>query len=265
MNIIFKDEQLFKTLQEQTLVKIEFGSSLYGLQTAQSDSDILYIIADSKDFEKSLIWEHHQLQYKENNVDHIFTTVSQFVRNLLTGDSTINFEVLHSQELKNSCLDFLYNQREKFYNYQMTKSYLGLARRDLKQTQENNFINYKKLSHAYRGYLAAISILNKSYDNQYSNYQAEFSEIKSLKLHNTHSNVKELMCKLSAQIDEARNQLNIDFNNHKLVRIMNTHQLISLDNDLINFYKNHEYIKKSLVNADYRALFFEVLEEGLKY
>jgi len=116
----------------------------------------------------SFLWEHHQLQYKEDGIDHLFVDLHSFIRNIMTGDSTINFEVLH--ELKNSSLNFLYENRNFFYSYNIMKSYLGFAKRDLKQCLINGEFNhnFKKLSHATRCVNSYHMIMNGEYLNDLS-------------------------------------------------------------------------------------------------
>lgn len=265
MNIHFTDNNLFQTLKANSLFSIQIGSHLYGLNTKDSDCDILYIVADSLQMNNSFLWEHHQLQYKDNNCDHIFTTLKQFIRNLITGDSTINFEVIHSQELANSYLKFLYENRLMFYNYQMTKSYLGLARRDLKQVQDNTqHTNFKKLSHAYRGLVTSYGILNQNYSNDFINYQDKFKEIKDLKFNNFNGDIIYLISYLHNEIEMARDELNNLFNQHKINRIMSLENMAKLDHWLEAIQKSADYISKTNYSID-KNLYYNVLENGLKY
>lgn len=265
MNIIFKDSQLFNNLKDSALFKVEFGSHLYGLNTSSSDTDILYIIAEDHQLSNSFLWEHHQLQYKENNVDHIFTTLNQFIRNLLTGDSTINFEVLHCLELKNSQLSFLYEHRHFFYNYHMIKSYLGLARRDLNQAVKDNFVNFKKLSHCYRGYISALGVLNGNFDCVYSNYQDDFTIIKQLKNSNYKGDITLLVSELEVKIDTCRNQLNQMFDEGKIFRMMEISNMGKLDTWIQDFKQQEVYVKSAQNQRLDLSIFYEVLEKGLKY
>ena len=265
MNIHFTDNNLFQTLKANSLFSIQIGSHLYGLNTKDSDCDILYIVADSVQMNHSFLWEHHQLQYKENNCDHIFTSLKQFIRNLITGDSTINFEVIHSQELAGSSLKFLYENRLMFYNYQITKSYLGLARRDIKQVDNNkNYTNLKKLSHAYRGLVTSYGILNKNYSNDFINYQNKFQEIKDLKFSNFNGDMVYLISYLHNEIDMARDQLNNLFNQHKINRIMSLENMAKLDQCLEEIQKSEEYLSRANYSID-KKLYYNVLENGLKY
>jgi len=89
---------------------------MYGTDNENSDTDILHIYVQTKEESNSFVkfQNHHQLQFKKDNVDYIFTDIFTFLKNLMSGDSTINFEVIHSETLKGTCLEFLYNERKSF-------------------------------------------------------------------------------------------------------------------------------------------------------
>lgn len=169
MNIHFQDKELFQVLKDNSLVSSVVGSCLYGTNDELSDKDILYIYPT---YDQSTFFpSHHQLQYKENGVDYIFTSIHQFIKNILSGDSTINFEVLQSGNLEGTCLDFLHQYKDDFRNYKLIKSYLGLARRDLKMLgQFQGREKTKKLSHIIRGYHYA-EMLYKNEQFQLKNYE----------------------------------------------------------------------------------------------
>lgn len=179
MNIHIKNKALFDELIKSTYFKVEVGSKLYGLKTDKSDTDILCIYRESN--KNSLLSSiHHQLQYKdtENNVDYIFTTLPNFVRNIMIGDSTINYEVLFTDELRDSELKFLWDCRYWFRTYNLTKAYLGFAKRDLKQTFNSAFDRNKKLSHAIRGILAANLLLTNN-ESVHPIYQVAMKDAKA--------------------------------------------------------------------------------------
>ncbi len=132
MNIHFKDKNYFELLKEASLLKVEVGSSMYNINDEKSDIDYLYILPNSLFDEYSLIKSHHQLQYKEDGIDHNFTNIRNLLSNCISGDASINFEVINSEFLKNSCLSFLYENRKAFWTYNVIRSYLGFSRRDFK-------------------------------------------------------------------------------------------------------------------------------------
>ncbi len=158
MNVHFYDENLLKQLDDSNLFKIVVGSHMYGLDTKDSDIDYLNIYAESKEITNSFLQIHHQLQYKGDNTDENFVSLQKFIQNTLSGESTINFEVLHSSELKNSELSFLYENRKSFYSYSVIKSYLGMAKRDLGIIKKK--YSGKKDSHFVSGVLFAEAIID---------------------------------------------------------------------------------------------------------
>ncbi len=163
MNIHFKDKRLFEKLQKATLAQIEVGAPLYGLQDENSDTDILCVYFPFRNQTFSFVQTHHQLQFKdpETNTDYLFADVFSFVRNALSGDSTLNVEAMHSELLTETPLHFLYTNRHSFYNYPIIKAYLGFASRDLRhywqQPTEREAV--KKYMHAERSYLFAQQIV----------------------------------------------------------------------------------------------------------
>ena len=160
MNIHFDDKELFEQLKFNTIFTIDVGSSMYGLTTENSDIDKLHIYLESKENSNSIFRTHHQLQYKNNNVDYLFTSLTQFINNILSGDSTINYEVLKSIKFKETFPE-LYNALD-FKHLEVAKSYLGMCKRDLKiiNYYENNDEKlHKKLYHVVRGVLFAESII----------------------------------------------------------------------------------------------------------
>jgi predicted nucleotidyltransferase len=143
MNIHINEED-FKKLSNLVICSTTVGSHLYNLANKDSDVDILHVYVSPENNRHSIVQLHHQFQYKKDNIDYLFVDLQTFVKNLLKGDSTINFESIFSHEFKNSTdLSFLYENRFLFYNYNLIRSYLGLARRDVKDYRKTKIIkNY---------------------------------------------------------------------------------------------------------------------------
>jgi predicted nucleotidyltransferase len=202
---------------------------------------------------------------KKNNKDYLFSSLHLFLRNLISGDSCINFEVLHTDSIKNSSLSFLHQNREEFYNYNIAKAYLGFAKRDLKNIiHENNFINYKKLSHVVRSVTTCEAILNKNYDNHFSHYQQEYNLMKSLKDQKT-NNAHDLIKLYEEKTTTLRNQINNLLENKKIVRALKVDFMASLDIWLEDLVNSNDYIQKRNHLTIDKTLYYKVLEEGLKY
>lgn len=173
MNIHFSDKQLFNNLSEAALCRLTIGSKLYGLEHKESDTDYLYILPKTVLETNSFLNSYHQLQYKDEitHTDHNFTNIHNFITNCISGDSTVNFECLHSLELQNSELGFLAKCHLYFYNYNIIRSYLGLCDRDIKHYGKQKTMKDKAsaIIHVYRGFSFAKSIFENSFqllDNQ---------------------------------------------------------------------------------------------------
>lgn len=169
MNIHFTNMELKEQLDSSTVFKIEVGSGMYKLKTSNSDTDILCIYLDGVLNLTSVTQNHHQFQFKdeENNIDYIYTSLNQFVANILSGDSTINYEVLQSDMFKQTFSN-LWLCLNDIDITNITKSYLGLAKRDLKSFKnlpQDKYApdTYKKVSHFVRGVLVSENINSVHY------------------------------------------------------------------------------------------------------
>ncbi len=159
MNIHFTDKMLKEQLDKSTIFEIEVGSGMYGLKTPVSDTDILKIYLEGSLNLTNITNNHHQFQYKdtENDIDYIYTSLGQFVKNIMSGDSTINYEVLESSEFR-ARFSELYFYMNKLDKINVVKSYLGMAKRDIKSFKKEP--SNKKAYHIERGILFAESMLN---------------------------------------------------------------------------------------------------------
>jgi len=213
------DKDLLHNLLNSSFIKIPIGSTMYGLEHENSDTDLLYVYNTSDDELNSIIRSHHQIQFKFNNTDHIFVNIHTFIANALSGDSTINFEVINSEVLVGTELEFLYKFRKYFYNYKIIRSYLGLARRDLKRINidgKTNFDKNKKIAHAFRGLATAMSIYNIAYGDKSdtkiflsdSDRETIKTKIWELKDHNARSKHIDALMEL---INEVRSEINKEY------------------------------------------------------
>ncbi len=177
MNIHFSDENLFKNLLESSLATFPVGSVLYGLEHSQSDRDFLHILPSFKKEQESFLKNTHQLQYKkdtenssenssETAEDHIFVSLPTFLRNCIVGESTVNFECLHSVAMQESTLSFLYDQRKNFYNYCIMRAYLGFCERDIKhyKKRQTDTDRASGIIHVQRGLLFAQNIFQDNFE-----------------------------------------------------------------------------------------------------
>jgi len=257
MNIHFIDKNLFNKLMTNKLLQIEVGSVMYNLKDEFSDTDYLIIYVPFKNQLTSCFNNPHQLQYKKNNVDYIFVDLITFIKNTISGDSTINFEICNSTDLLNTKLEFLYENRIAFYNYKLLRSYLGLARRDLnninkitKHKIDSNRNKNKKLIHAIRGYYTTIQILDSlkyskiSYCNKQSNViHSKLLNIKDIVLDYDRNVIKkEYMYKIS----QLRKKLNVVYDTQLYIPtyMLPQHQVIINEyvNTLIENNKNEDVL-----------------------
>ena len=163
MNIHIEDKKLFHDLLDSTVFNIKMGSHLYGTSDADSDIDFLCVYAPSTNQIASFNKSIHQLQFKdvEHNTDYVFTDLYSFFWNLLNGDSTINFEVLHSDDFKNSEFGKHFNElTPNLRTYSIIVAYLGFANRDIKYfwKEKTDREKIKKLIHIIRGFNFAKKI-----------------------------------------------------------------------------------------------------------
>ncbi|MDJ1502522.1 DNA polymerase beta superfamily protein [Xanthocytophaga agilis] len=263
MNIHFKEASLFSKLIKATIVQLEVGSPLYGLQDEYSDKDILCIYYPFHNQLYSFAQTHHQLQYKAQKTDYLFVDVFTFIRNALSGDSTLNFEAIHIEDLPNTALGFLYTHRTYFYNYQIIKAYLGFANRDLKQywQQPSDREAVKKYIHAERGLLFAKSIFQKNFTLKDAILLEKRQKFVSFSL----STRKEALKELQNAIDYFRKDvLTKAIETEKLTRYMLPSHQKEIDTYLqqLKSLPQYHYTQTEYFNLD---LFYTVNENGLSY
>lgn len=259
MNIHFYDVETLHTLRKSTLEKFSFGSVTYGMNNENSDEDYICVVTTPYSLKNSFLWEHHNLQYKTKNEDYVFTTLHNFIRNLITGDMPGNFEVIHSEQCKTSSLKFLYENKHMFYTYSNLKSYLGYVKRDLKYANTDA----NRLFHAYRGILFYEMILNDTFelDLRKSHHSSLLWDIKNDNI--TKNNKYTIIDQLKEKSQYYREELNKNLDNgdiHKFMSIANMKLLDEWIYDITNSdtYKNKEH------DFDITP-FYDALENGVRY
>lgn len=262
MNIHITNKKEFQKLFNSTIFKIEIGSSMYGLTNDKSDKDLLCIYATSDNELNSFHMSHHQLQYKENNIDYIFVNIHAFLRNCLSGDSTINLEVICSDKLKGTILEELYDMRFSFYNYKILRSYLGLAKRDIKRIDidgNDTHTKNKKITHAYRGLCFAKKII-KNEELILSENELNFIKQSIWNIDNF-SDRKEYANIILTEVESLRLIINSELN---MVNYMSVENQKKLDSFLNNLMFSDFYNKKKIHNFD-MSLFYDANENGVNY
>ena len=263
MNIHIKDIKLFNKLKESSILKIEIGSSNYKLNTSNSDVDYLYIYPTTDEELNSFVKVHHQFQYKEDNIDHNFVNLHTFIGNLINGDSTINYEVVHNKELLNTDLEFLYEMRDSFRNYSIIRSYLGMARRDLKMiVSELEAIKNKKLIHSIRGYFFAKSIIDNNFELVNDELILIANDIRTKKFKENFLIVEEFNDKISF----LRKELNLNIQNKSLIlpKLMIPINAKLLDKNLSKLMYSNNWLNKKIKNFDL-SYYYDTFENWVVY
>jgi len=240
MNIHFTDPILFEKLKSATIVKVVIGSHMYGTNTQSSDMDYLYIYATSENELLSFIKTHHQLQYKEDGIDHNFVSLHCFLANCISGDSSINFEVINSNSLIGTHLEFLYHNRDSFLTYTVIRNFLGLARRDVKHfySAKTEADKIKRLKHAIRGYIYARDMIAGDFDFSRCN-----QELLGVAMdHTSNKQIKEYDIKISF----LRNELANKFNGKTLglPQHIDVTEGIKITEEFLNYCKSSGYKEK---------------------
>tara|TARA_R110000737_G_scaffold213289_4_gene230427 strand:- start:170 stop:1015 length:846 start_codon:yes stop_codon:yes gene_type:complete len=238
MNIHIEDEVLFEELKRISVFNIEIGSRMYGTNNEESDRDILYIYIPSQDEMNSISSSHHQYQFKENGIDHIFTDIFTFIKNTLNGDSTINFEVINSEKIEHSNLDWLVSYRDYFRNYKILRAYLGRARKDLKQMKSMSNIKdcTKKVSHGIRCYQFACDVLENSFQSLWDD-KYHYDILATTRAMTNKRKVYELASEYEMKISVLRERVNhlLDSGKLGMEQYMSKEAIVKLDLSLSMF------------------------------
>jgi hypothetical protein len=210
------------------------------------------------------MWSHHQLQYKKDNVDYNFTSIQSFIRNMLTGDSTINLEILFSDAIEDTKLHWLYEYRKGFINYNIIKSYLGMAKRDFKMLNKKDKNFNKKASHFVRGVIFAQMLLKGDLDVSFKNNKYLLSLLSNIKNNNMSTiEILDTCSTYETLMNELRKTLNDKLNNGEITKYGDAIFLSKLDETLKYFVKTYEDLSNNELN--YSTLFYDSLENGPSY
>lgn len=206
------DQKHLDYLVNQSIFSCPIGSQLYGTATAASDTDLLFIYIESLNEISNPFFNHHQFQIKKDGVDYIFSSISQFIRNLVQGDSSINLDVLMLTDICEKIPVLKGLKEEAPSCYPMLKCLLGMAKRDLKSGN-----SAKKLMHVLRG-LATYEWLREKGD--YS-----LKDIQSLQ------GVRFSIHELQAKEKTLRKQLNADYD----ADILKKHLSLNCQQAIVNY------------------------------
>lgn len=262
MNIHFTDIELFEKLKAATIAKIKVGSHMYGTNNENSDIDYLYIYATSKNELNSCFTSHHQLQYIEDGVDHNFVSLHNFIKNCISGDSTINFEVIHSNTLNDTSLKWITKFKNSFITYTVIRSYLGLARRDIKHFYKytDEYSKRKRLGHVVRGYIYARYFIKGNFNFESAN----------LELSRTNLDVSDskMLKTYELKISELRDELNSMFNNKNsnIAKKFNVNDGIKFTEELNKYLDSFCFSQKQNILKDFNTdSFINSFENWVEY
>jgi hypothetical protein len=132
MNIHLDKSEFLNISEKKSFGKFNVGSKLYGIDNEKSDTDLMNITHSFSNLAFSAFGNHHQFQYKGDNTDYLFIDIVTFIKNLVSGDSTINYELLFSKDFQSSSLSWLSDLRDNFRTYNVIKNYCGVVERDIK-------------------------------------------------------------------------------------------------------------------------------------
>jgi hypothetical protein len=130
------------------------GSRMYNTHTDDSDFDVLYIIRPFlKSDEYYPNWHQFQYDSADGKRQYMFTTKERFYRNLFSGESTINADVIMFTDFDNLSPSEKLNHCR---TYNVIKAFLGFAKRDLNRYN----VGKNKHFHAARSIYCAEKLMN---------------------------------------------------------------------------------------------------------
>ena len=238
MNILI-DEEVKAQLDPLIIQTIEFGSTLRGDRTAQSDRDFLHIIKNTPAQMAAPVYAHHLLQYKKDNEDHIYCTVTSFVKGLLDGDSTVFIEILRSGTFRGSReMSTLHTHMDKFSTYRSAKALAGTAERDIRECSKlfghDDYKSKKKYKFALMGLKMAYDVACERWPDAALAWESYVPVVPDVRLSDAVENLKHCN-EIAQKISKLRKDLN-SLNEHDQ-RIKNTWMDPDFAYDMMGFTK----------------------------
>lgn len=262
MNIHLDKEEFLDISNKKSFGRFIVGSKLYGVDNRNSDTDVLNITHSFSNLAFSAFGNHHQFQYKGDNTDFLFVDIVTFIKNLVSGDSTINYELLFSEEFGNSELSWLSDIKDSFRTYNVVKSYCGMVERDIKHFSKRS--ESDKLSgivHIKRGILFANNILH--------NEKLDFGSLREFKFNNDvdYTNAKEtndfLKKSLEVVKEFRKNELNTMCESGNIKRFLDVEVQMCINKKLMEV--NTVDMKSVLCDSILKKLFYTNENLEMKY
>ncbi len=237
MNIHINKDLFSFILENTTCYKFLIGSKLYGISDENSDLDYLIVYHSFRNQILNPFTNPHQLQYKdlENNIDYNLVDIVTFVRNLTSGDSTINYEIINSSEIRKTDLSFLYDLRNSFKTFNIAKAYLGFAKRDIKhffvRSDMKDMIS--GLLHIERSISISKYIMGYNYTLE-GIYTSLFEYKKYLyeSKFKRKEDFKKLLDDYKLKVDDLRNELTDIHNSKKIIKYLEPSIQVLISNKL---------------------------------
>lgn len=258
-------------LSSRVIASFEMGSRLYGLHNEHSDRDYLCIYMPTMKELTSPVDSFHQLQYTYENKeygirnDYVYTSLPNFFRNLMSGDSTINFEVLY-HPMFNTHFGFVPNP-SSFVSYNLIRSYLGMARRDMKYVTKMPTEREKwgKLMHIVRGVHTAGLLFSGNFNfGVFREGHELFETLKMLKNQEGkfYSELSQnTLVEYTIRMDDLRNRLNKAMEAGEIKPVPNPKIVDYINENVANMIDS-----KALNGKDsYLANYYEAAYNGIKY
>lgn len=135
------DESFHLELQKYVLERIEFGNP------KGSDTDLLCVVSPNIQMDGSLVNNNHFFFYKdeENKTDYLYATPRCLVDGLITGSSTLLFELL-MRNITPSFFEPFFAEAGMYdlINQKLGKAVIGCAQRDFKQMKKLSSFDDKR-------------------------------------------------------------------------------------------------------------------------
>lgn len=247
------DKYLHDYLQSIVCESIVFGSRATQDHKEDSDTDYMHIVKCHKALATCPVYAGHWLQYKEvddNGIviaDHIYSTVPQFIHGVINAESMIPWEILYTRySIGESILQM--RNYNVLNNFKSARGFLGLARRDLKDSTKlfNSDLkkSKKKLQFAIRSYEYAYAIINKFHTLETINTNV-FDDT----LFTSYRQYIEVVKYVEKLVDSLRDIL-IDLHNKKIIPYtVDTDVVVQLHKDFLQdiiLLKDNQYSTKML-------------------
>jgi len=273
------DKKFRDSLQENVIAMMYMGSHAHGLADDESDEDIIYVYFDT-DHGKTIFNETNGWQYRNGNVDENYQELRVFIHNLITAKMCGNLEAILDgwESIEDSLeyedriqLDELFTMLRKIRSYALIKSYLGYAKKDIKNARKmldggcplDSRDLRKKLAHIMRGIDTVGYLLNGSpYSfNRRSKRAIKISARQIKRGHDiTLEDINDILDGNEKNMQSLRDDVNKNLDEHTIYRRGDPTKLSLISKMLTSFVLNVSDQFKPIEYSD--TLRLDILEKG---